>query len=155
MLYIKRIISTLLFTFIYAVNISAASENPSTLTDEQLSAVMGIITNFMLSDDDASPSPTPTPSKQELAIEKISKYADNSNDAPTVQDYLDVGVTGVILSNLSDVNQLVKDTDGTSVDSRTEIQTLVDTIIGVDTTPPTITLNGAKNMTLLQGATLQ
>jgi len=144
MLYIKRIIITLLFTFIYAVNTSAASSNPSALTDEQLSAVMVIINNFILSDDTSS-----TPSKEELAIEKILKYADNSNDVPTVQDYLDAGITGVTSSNLSTVNQAVKNT---SVDTSTEIQTLVDTIIG-EASPPVITLNGEKNMTLLQGTT--
>lgn len=96
--------------------------NPSGLTDKQLSAVMGIITNFILSSDS---SPTPSPSKQELAIEKISKYADSSNDAPTVQDYIDAGVTGVTSANLNDVNQAVKDTSGGSADSVVEIQALV------------------------------
>jgi len=150
MLYIKRIIITLLLIFTYAVNASAANLNPSTLTDEQLNAVMGIVTNFILSDDT---SPTPNPSKQELAIEKISNYADNSNDAPIVQDYIDAGVTGVTSSNLSDVNQVIKDTDSTNVNTVTEIQTLVNTIIGVDTTKPTITLLGQTSVTLTVGDT--
>jgi len=136
----RNIIAFLVLGLIYTIGTSAATPcpcptptpcpcptpNPCELTDKQLSAVMGIITNFILSDDS---SPDPSPSKQELAIEKISKYADSSNDTPTVQDYIDAGVNGVTATNLSSINEAVKATIGTNVNTTTKIQVLVNSII--------------------------
>jgi len=152
----RNIIAFLVLGLIYTMGASAVTPtptptptpNPCELTDKQLSAVMGIITNFILSDDS---SPDPSPSKQELAIEKISKYADSSNDTPTVQDYIDAGVTGVTSANLSDVNQAVKDTSGGNVDSVVEIQALVNGIINIDSIAPILTLKGDSNITITKG----
>ena len=61
--------------------------------------------------------------------EKIANYADsNANPAPTVQDYLDAGITGV--TDATNVNSYLATTEivGTNVDTVLEIQTLVNTV---------------------------
>ena len=64
---------------------------------------------------------------QTMAEAKIEAYAnDNTNPAPSVQDYADAGVTGVTAANLSDVNARVDAVTGTEVDTTAEIQALVD-----------------------------
>jgi len=98
--------------------------NPNGLTDKQLHAVMGIITNFILSE-----SSSLIPNKRELAIEKISKYADSLSEVPTVQDYINAGVIGVTFANLNDINQAVKATTSSNVNTTAEIQVLVNSII--------------------------
>lgn len=60
-------------------------------------------------------------------LDKIAAYADNnSNPAPTVQDYADAGVTGVSAGNLTDVNAAVDAVTKTGADSVAEVQALVD-----------------------------
>lgn len=168
----KKILYILVLVLIYTIGASAVTPTPtptptvsptptitptptptpSGLTDKQLNAVMGIITNFILSSDSTSapePSivPTPSPSKQELAIEKISNYADSSNNAPTLQDYIDAGVTGVTSTNLNDINQAVKNTNSINVDTVAEIQALINTIINISPyigDSPTSSLEEAK-----------
>jgi len=63
------------------------------------------------------------------AIETIENYAYSSNNQlPTLQDYLDAGVTGVTANNLTTVNKKVEDTYYAYVDTTTEIQALVDNL---------------------------
>ncbi|CAM1342433.1 hypothetical protein TAMYLO_210072 [Tenacibaculum amylolyticum] len=60
----------------------------------------------------------------------IENYADdNTNPAPTVTDYTDAGVTGVTAGNLAEVNAVVDGLTGTDVDSLSEIQTIVDSVV--------------------------
>ena len=68
-----------------------------------------------------------------LALAKIAAYADDdSNPAPTVQDYMDAGVSGVMEGSLAAVNAAVADMAGMAADTTAEIQALVDPIITKD-----------------------
>ncbi|BAS67065.1 inverse autotransporter beta domain-containing protein [Bathymodiolus septemdierum thioautotrophic gill symbiont] len=65
--------------------------------------------------------------KGNLAILKISNY-DGTNAVPTVQDYVDAGVTGVTAANLVEVNKKADTATTTDSDSTVEIQALVDSV---------------------------
>jgi len=99
-----------------------AVSNP-TLTPNQTAAVMGIITNFILDDDELS-------NIEELAIEKIKAYAtsDGTSSVPTLQNYVDAGVTGLDVSNLADINEVVGNLTASEVDTASELQALVDAL---------------------------
>lgn len=65
-----------------------------------------------------------------VALEKIEAYAeDNTNPAPTVDDYATAGVTGVTADNLADVNAAVDAVAGVDADTVAEVQALVDPIL--------------------------
>lgn len=89
-------------------------------------------------------------STQELAIEKILKYIDNSNMIPILQNYMDAGITNVISANLKNINQADKDT---SVDTLVEIKALVNGTINVDSIAPILTLKGDSNLTIIKDNT--
>ena len=68
--------------------------------------------------------------KKEAALNKIKAYADdNTQPAPTVEDYTDAGVTGVTAENLVDVNAAVDAKTGEEVDTDAEVQAVVDAAI--------------------------
>ncbi len=74
---------------------------------------------------------TATPSglsKTVAAMAKIEAYANNSktNSAPTVQDYVDAGVTGVTDGNLAAVNTAVDKKSGADVATQAKIQAVTD-----------------------------
>ena len=76
------------------------------------------------------------------ASAKIQAYAeDNSNPAPTLEDYTTVGVTGVTAANLSAYNALVDAKTGSDVDTISELNALVDDL---DTEAPVVTAEEAK-----------
>jgi hypothetical protein len=62
-----------------------------------------------------------------LAGNKIEAYADNdtTNEAPSVQDYIDAGVVGVTADNLDDVNAAVAQKGKTDVDTVDELQGVI------------------------------
>ena len=62
--------------------------------------------------------------KDNLAIAKISLY-DGTNSAPTLQDYIDVGVSGVSAGNLAQINLRVATATQADSDTTAEIQALV------------------------------
>jgi len=63
----------------------------------------------------------------DAAQAKIVAYAeDNTNPAPTVEDYAAIGVTGVTAENLDAVNAKVDTLVGEDVDTTVEVQALVD-----------------------------
>ena len=63
-----------------------------------------------------------------IAMEKISAYATlNTNPIPTIQDYLDAGVTGVDANNLNSVNAGVDATDTNGVDTLAKVQLIATT----------------------------
>ncbi len=77
------------------------------------------------------------------ALEKIRHYADSkgATSPPTGADYAALGVTGVTGENLAAVNVLVASKKREEVDSRKEVQALVNGLMSEeeeDTTPPTI-----------------
>ena len=59
-----------------------------------------------------------------VAIDKIVAYAQNSGPAPTLQDYLDAGVVGIV--NVKDINEVVKSLTQEEVDTQEELQTIAD-----------------------------
>ena len=65
------------------------------------------------------------PDTKDIAIEKIAAYAQgSSNSAPTIQDYLDAGVTGVNNTNLAELNATVDGLNADDVDTPTLTLTL-------------------------------
>ncbi|WP_408038870.1 autotransporter outer membrane beta-barrel domain-containing protein, partial [Tenacibaculum amylolyticum] len=65
-----------------------------------------------------------------IAGNVIENYADdNTNPVPTVTDYTNAGVTGVIAGNLAEVNAVVDGLTGADVDSLSEIQAIVDGVV--------------------------
>lgn len=66
-------------------------------------------------------------SDSEAALKKIAAYADdNSNPKPTAEDYAAAGVTGVNNSNLGVINNAVDNLLGSQVDTKTELQAVID-----------------------------
>jgi len=81
------------------------------------------IITYLLSD-------TATATPKEIAIDKISAYADDQeNPEPTVQDYADADVTGVTDDNLDDVNSNIAAKMASEVDTTEEIQAVVDSVL--------------------------
>lgn len=64
--------------------------------------------------------------KSNVAQDKIEAFAENGNTAPTVQDYMDAGVTGVNADNLDEINSIIKNLSSSDVDTKEEIQALAD-----------------------------
>lgn len=99
---------------------------------------------------DSSSAETPST----IATDKIMAYAnDQTQPIPTVKDYTDAGVTGVTAENITDINDIVASLKKEDVDTKEEIQTIVEEL-GInlpDTIPPVITLNGNSTMTVMQG----
>ncbi len=91
----------------------------------------------------------PNPSAQDIAIKKIANYAKNSTNAkPTLQDYIDAGVGGVDASKLDKVNETVKGLTYDKVDTKQEIQELIETV-GV-TLPNKAPVATAQTITMLE-----
>jgi len=93
-----------------------------------------------------------TPTAKELAIIHIIKYAEGGATTPTLQDYLDAGVTGVTVDNLNDINEVVENLTKEEVDTTAELQALVDDLaVVMDITPPLITLLGSSEVNITVG----
>ncbi len=75
------------------------------------------------------------PTAKEAALEKIMAYAeDGNNSIPNVQDYFDVGASGINNQNISTINSLVDGLEADDVDTTDEIITLT-TQLGINLTP--------------------
>lgn len=62
---------------------------------------------------------------KDVAIEKIMAFAEDQNkEAPTVQDYIDAGLTGINSENLVDINALVATVSAEDVDTTEELLAL-------------------------------
>ncbi len=70
----------------------------------------------------------PTANEQQMAIESIANYAQNGQLAPTVEDYENAGVTGVTEENLAQINAAVESLNYEDVDTKEEIQALLDSL---------------------------
>lgn len=105
-------------------------------------------------------SNTETP--QTIAIDKIKAYAaDNNQPMPTIEDYLDAGVSGVTVDNIDDMNVVIAGLEAEDVDTVAEIQALANELgvilpensapvanAGIDqnvNTTSTVTLDGASS----------
>uniref|UniRef100_UPI0035628B87 DUF5011 domain-containing protein n=1 Tax=Sulfurovum sp. TaxID=1969726 RepID=UPI0035628B87 len=100
---------------------------------------------------------TVTPDVQTVAIDKIKTYADdNTQPIPTVQDYINAGVTGVTPDNIDEINTVVSSLIAEDVDTEEEIQALADDleiVLPADTIPPVITIIGNNPATVIQNTT--
>jgi len=67
--------------------------------------------------------------KQTKAILTIATYAQDSTVQPSVQNYLDAGVSGVTNTNLTDINNKIKALNYENVDSEDEIQDIVNSMM--------------------------
>jgi len=65
---------------------------------------------------------------QNLAFERILSYSINGEIEPKVQDYNNIGVNGVSEDNLADINDVIRNLRPDDVDTKEEIQTLVDAL---------------------------
>jgi len=83
------------------------------------------------------------PTAKELAIAKITAYATEGTTAPTLQDYLDAGVSNLDATNIEDINEVVENLSKEDVDTTAELQALADALgVTIDTEAPVITLIG-------------
>ena len=95
------------------------------------------------SSDDAAPA------ADVVALEMIKKFAnDSSQPAPQVKDYSSAGITGVNAGNLAAMNNAIENAAATSVDSKDEVQNIVNAYTKVlaaatnsTTTTPQIDVN--------------
>jgi hypothetical protein len=73
---------------------------------------------------------------KDVALDKIMAFAeDGSNAAPTIQDYIDVGVSGITSENLEALNAIVDDLELEDVDTTAEVVALT-TQLGITIDPP-------------------
>lgn len=87
------------------------------------------------------------------AIEKIEAFArDANNPAPTVQDYIDAGVTGVTSENLAQLNSVVSDLSPADVDTTEELTTLTEQL--AVNIIPTANAGGNKTVQINHSVTL-
>lgn len=113
---IQSVIMLVLFLGLYAPAYAAST---GTITN------MAPIISYLLSGSSNSDVKT-------IAIEKIKAYAsDQSNPQPTVQDYIDAGVTGVTLENLYDINGYIAGKTPEEVDTTAKIQAAVNIVLSV------------------------
>jgi len=93
-------------------------------------------------------------SAQEIAIETIANYAESAGLAPSLQDYFKAGINGVNADNLEKMNNKISELTYEDVDSREEIQVILDELGSdiLDTLAPVITLIGANPITLIEGS---
>lgn len=91
----------------------------------------------------------------QIALEKISSYAaDGTNPTPTVQNYLDLGITGVDADTLAIANEVINNVEEADADTQSEVQALVDQGIShakirayaADETNPTPTVDDYTNI---------
>lgn len=88
-------------------------------------------------------------SPHDIAIEKIKAFAAINGDAPapTVQDYIDAGVTGIDDTNLADMNEVVQNLNADEVDTTEELQVLANAIgSNVDVDAPVFTSNNTVSV---------
>ncbi len=85
---------------------------------------------------------------KELAFQKIETYAENGQIAPSLQDYIDVGVVGITVDNLADINEVVETLIADDVDTTEEIQALADElgVVLPDTTDPVFTSSATASV---------
>ncbi len=123
----------------------------SVVTISQLNDILPVLSNVISGNEtayqdyiDANPSSFSSPATQaevqamvdavnsiQSALEKIKAYAENSsNPAPTVEDYVNVGVIGVNADNLNRVNAEVDAVTENEVDTLIKIQALVTGLLG-------------------------
>ncbi|MDQ7083546.1 MAG: DUF5011 domain-containing protein [Sulfurovum sp.] len=132
-----KILMVLLMGFLVFPTLSVAN----TISETQLHGVISIITNFIVSSDPKAE-----------ALKKVAEYADTNGDSevPTVEDYSDIGVTGVDARTLGGINTVIASLEGADVDTDTELQAIIDTILAAG---PVITLLGSNPMSIGLNAT--
>jgi hypothetical protein len=87
-----------------------------------------LISTFLLSGCGGSGSTPSSDTAKETAIEHIYEYAQNNSYVPTVQDYINAGITGVTQENLDEVNAAISGLEKEDVDTQEEIQEIVNSL---------------------------
>ncbi len=127
-------------------------------TLEEIQAILDEA-GLRIADQSDSSTTTSLDNPQTIEIDNITAYAeDQTNPAPTVEDYSDAGVEGITSDNLDEMNALVATLTASDVDTLEEIQAILDEArLGIvdqsDTTAPVITLLGTTQVTVTQGDT--
>ncbi|KAG1694643.1 putative protease YdcP [Nymphon striatum] len=111
-------------------NIFSARESP--MKDEEAMRkiltrikllLLGITLSFIVGCGGGGSS---TPTAKDIAIDKIMAYAeDGSKPTPSLQDYLDAGVSGVNSENLTQLNAVVDGLEQDDVDTTSELEELL------------------------------
>ena len=100
----KPVVRTLLFACILLM-LSACGGGASSLNDSQ--SISGSV--------------------KTTAFKKIEAFArDSNNPAPTVQDYIDAGVSGVTTDNLAQLNSVIRNKSPADIDSTEELKALTE-----------------------------
>lgn len=103
------------------------------LSIKKISTIL-LISMFLIACGGGGKTP---PQAKEKAIEKITAYAKNgSKPVPTLQDYLDAGVTGVTAENLDKLNIVVDNLEEADVDTTAELDALT---VQLENNPPVVT----------------
>jgi len=66
---------------------------------------------------------------QEKALAKIIAYAQGGEDTPTLEDYQEVGVSGMSTDNLAAFNAMIVGLSSSEVDSTAKLQALIDQLL--------------------------
>ena len=110
-----------------------------------LSATVLVLTSCGGIDSKGEISTTP---ENLSAIESIAKY----EKVPTVEQYINAGITGVTADNLDEINAIVESSAYEDIDTQAEIQALVDGLSVKDNgKTPVITLIGANPQSIKLG----
>lgn len=77
---------------------------------------------------------------KERAFQKIETFTERGETALSLQDYIDMGVVGVEIENLAEINEVVRNLTPDDVKTTEEIQALVNKlgVISPDTAPPVV-----------------
>lgn len=98
---------------------------------------LGVIMSFLVGCGGGGTSGSDaTPTVKDVAIEKIMAYAeDGNNPTPTLQDYIDAGVSGLSSENLAELNAIVDELELVDVDTTAEVVALT-TQLNITIEPP-------------------
>ncbi len=117
-------------------------------------ALLGALLSFSLVLLSACGGSGAAKTAQQISIESIAMYAKNGVQAPTLQDYINVGVLGVNASNIDLINTTVQRLTYADVDSAEEIREIAENlgITLLDLIPPVISLIGSNTVSIAQGS---
>ncbi len=148
---------------ITSANLSVVNAKLSNTTATDTVEKIQTLVNLGIADIIPPSPPTPPiiprpPTAEEIALAFIQNYAQNGGTAPSLQQYINAGITGVTSTNLSVVNAKVLANDIVGTNKLTKIQTLVNLSIAVkpvtpvappsDTTAPTLAISDDRDDTI-------
>ena len=87
------------------------------------------------------------------ALDKITTYAQDGDNVPTIQDYKVIGISGINSYNINEINQIIEGLSKNDVDTLEEIQFIADNLYiyeKPDYIKPIITFEGNSTITIIQ-----